>query len=88
MHDLDQGSNDLRRVLRPEHRAPERHARGASRDDLARHLGGIRRLRAARDKELLFETRLPDKMSATAVAANGTLYLATMNRLYAIAGKE
>jgi hypothetical protein len=45
-------------------------------------------LRAARDKEVLFETRLPDKMSATAVAANGTLYLATMNRLYAIAGKE
>ncbi|MFN0126131.1 MAG: PQQ-binding-like beta-propeller repeat protein [Verrucomicrobiales bacterium] len=41
--------------------------------------------RAAREKEVLFETKLPDKLSATAVAANGVLYLTTMNRLYAVA---
>ena len=41
--------------------------------------------RAGRDKEVLLETRLPDKLSATAVAANGTLYLTTMSRLYALA---
>jgi len=41
--------------------------------------------RAGREKEVLLETRLPDKLSATPMAANGTLYLTTMSRLYALA---
>jgi outer membrane protein assembly factor BamB len=39
---------------------------------------------AAREKQLLHQTNLGDKISATATAANGTLFLATMSYLYAI----
>ena len=44
--------------------------------------------KADRSKELLFETRLPDKVSGTVVAANGTLFITTMSRLYAVAGSD
>jgi len=40
---------------------------------------------AAREKQLLHQTNLGDKISATATAANGTLFFATMSHLYAIA---
>jgi outer membrane protein assembly factor BamB len=38
-----------------------------------------------REKKLLLETRLGAPISATAVAANGTLYVTTMSHLYALA---
>lgn len=40
---------------------------------------------ATREKQLLSTIELGSPISATTVAANGTLYVATMNRLYAIA---
>ncbi len=40
---------------------------------------------AAREKRLLFSTVFPRPISATPVAANGVLYIATMDRLHAIA---
>jgi outer membrane protein assembly factor BamB len=42
---------------------------------------------ATREKQLLHQTNLGNKISATATAANGVLYIATMSHLYAIAGK-
>ena len=42
-------------------------------------------LAAAKEKKLLSQIDLGSPMSATPVAANGRLYVATMNRLYAIA---
>ncbi len=39
---------------------------------------------AAREKQLLHQTNLGDKISATVTAANGTLFVATMSQLYAI----
>jgi len=39
---------------------------------------------AAREKRVLFTTKLPEKVSATATAANGVVYVATMNTLYAL----
>lgn len=42
---------------------------------------------AAREKQLLHQTNLGDKISATATAANATLYLATMSHLYAVQQK-
>ncbi|HNQ88155.1 MAG TPA: PQQ-binding-like beta-propeller repeat protein [Verrucomicrobiota bacterium] len=45
-------------------------------------------LAAAREKRVLFEANLGSPISATAVAANGTLYVATMNRLYAAATRR
>jgi outer membrane protein assembly factor BamB len=47
--------------------------------------GGFHVLRAARDKQVLFETNLSAPISATTVAANGTLYVTTMTHLYAVA---
>ncbi|MCW5558202.1 MAG: PQQ-binding-like beta-propeller repeat protein [Verrucomicrobiae bacterium] len=41
---------------------------------------------AGREKKVLASVALNAPISATAVAANGTLYVATMNRLYAIGG--
>ncbi len=43
---------------------------------------------AAKEKKVLFEAGLPAPVSATAVAANGVLYVATMTHLYAIAAEE
>ncbi len=43
---------------------------------------------AGREKRLLSEVDLDDPISATAVAANGVLYVTTMTRLYALAGVE
>jgi outer membrane protein assembly factor BamB len=43
---------------------------------------------ASKEKRVLLETKLPSKISATVTAANGTLYLATMTHLYAIAGRD
>jgi len=40
---------------------------------------------ATREKQLLHQTNLGDKISATVTAANGMLFLATMSHLYAIA---
>lgn len=40
---------------------------------------------AGREKRVLFSTKLPEKVSATATAANGVVYVATMNMLYALA---
>jgi len=40
---------------------------------------------AAREKQLLHQTNLGDKISATVTAANGTLFVATMSHLYAVA---
>lgn len=40
---------------------------------------------ASKTKNLMFETKLDSEINATPVAANGVLYLATMNYLYAIA---
>lgn len=40
---------------------------------------------AAREKQLLHHTHLGDKISATATAANKTLFVATMSHLYALA---
>jgi outer membrane protein assembly factor BamB len=42
-------------------------------------------LAAGREKQVLSRIPLGSPISATAVAANGVLYVATMNRLYAIA---
>jgi outer membrane protein assembly factor BamB len=39
---------------------------------------------AAREKKVLSTTELGQPLSATATAANGVLYVATMNRLYAV----
>jgi outer membrane protein assembly factor BamB len=39
---------------------------------------------AAREKKLLSQANLGDKISATVTAANGTLYIATMRQLYAV----
>jgi len=39
---------------------------------------------ASREKKLLAEINLPRPISATATAANGTLYVATMDRIYAL----
>jgi outer membrane protein assembly factor BamB len=41
-------------------------------------------LAASREKKLLSQTNLGDKISATATAANGTLYIATMSQLFAL----
>jgi outer membrane protein assembly factor BamB len=41
-------------------------------------------LKAGREKEVLNEIRLPDSMYNTPIAANGTMYLATQQYLYAI----
>jgi outer membrane protein assembly factor BamB len=40
---------------------------------------------ASREKKLLAEMKLPQPISATPVAANGVLYVCTMDRLYALA---
>jgi outer membrane protein assembly factor BamB len=40
---------------------------------------------ATREKQLLHHTNLGDKISATVTAANGTLFVATMSHLYAVA---
>jgi len=45
-------------------------------------------LAAGRNKEVLGRIPLGSPISATAVAANGVLYVATMNRLYAVANSE
>lgn len=42
-------------------------------------------LRAGREKQVLARVALGSPISATAVAANGVLYVATMNRLFAVA---
>lgn len=42
-------------------------------------------LAAGREKRVLFETKLESGISATTTAANGTLFIATMERLYAVA---
>ena len=42
---------------------------------------------AAREKKLLHTVEFKVPISASAVAANGTLYIATMTHLYAIAAK-
>jgi outer membrane protein assembly factor BamB len=44
-------------------------------------------LEAGREKKVLSRIPLGSPISATPVAANGVLYVATMNRLYAIAGR-
>jgi outer membrane protein assembly factor BamB len=41
-------------------------------------------LAAGRERRVLLETELPAPVSATATAANGVLYVATMTHLYAI----
>ncbi|MEZ5325389.1 MAG: PQQ-binding-like beta-propeller repeat protein [Verrucomicrobiales bacterium] len=43
---------------------------------------------AARKKKILAEIKLDSAVSATAVAANGVVYVATMRRLYAVAKGE
>jgi outer membrane protein assembly factor BamB len=45
-------------------------------------------LRAGREKEVLFEVNLGVPVSATAIAANGRLYIATMSHLHAIAASN
>lgn len=40
---------------------------------------------ASREKRVLFSTKFPEKISATATAANGVIYVATMTHLYALA---
>ena len=47
--------------------------------------GGFHVLAAGRTKRVLWETNLGAPISATVVAANGTLYVATMTHLYAAA---
>ena len=42
---------------------------------------------AEKEKKILSTVNLKNPISATAVAANGTLYVSTMTDLYAIAGK-
>ncbi|MBI4604887.1 MAG: PQQ-binding-like beta-propeller repeat protein [Planctomycetes bacterium] len=44
-------------------------------------------LAASREKKVLSSIELDDAVSATPVAANGVLYVATMNRLYALAAR-
>jgi outer membrane protein assembly factor BamB len=44
-------------------------------------------LAAGKERHLLSSIRLPDPIHATCVAANGTLYVATMTHLYAIKAK-
>lgn len=46
--------------------------------------GAFAILQAAREKQVLFETRFPDEINGTPTAANGVLYVATLSRLYAI----
>jgi outer membrane protein assembly factor BamB len=45
-------------------------------------------LAAGREKKVLSRISLGSPVSATTVAANGVLYIATMNRLYAVAGGQ
>lgn len=40
--------------------------------------------KASKEKEVLFKTNFSEAISATAVAANGTLYIGTMANLYAL----
>lgn len=47
--------------------------------------GAFHVLAAGREKRVLYETNLGAPISATVVAANGTLYVATMTHLYAAA---
>ncbi len=42
---------------------------------------------ASKEKQVLFNTKFAEKISATTTAANGVIYVATMTHLYAIAGK-
>ena len=49
------------------------------------HRGTLWVLRAGRDKEVLGATNLGRPIHTTPVAANGVLYVATMNRLHALA---
>lgn len=46
--------------------------------------GGFHVLAAAREKKVLFEANLGSPISSTVVAANGTLYVATMTHLHAL----
>lgn len=46
--------------------------------------GKFHTLAAGREKKILAEIDLDSKISASAIAANGVLYLATMDRLYAV----
>lgn len=41
---------------------------------------------ASKEKQVLFNTKFAEKISATTTAANGVVYVATMTHLYAIAG--
>jgi outer membrane protein assembly factor BamB len=43
---------------------------------------------AAREKRVLSQTKFPAAISGTATAANGALYIATANRLYAVAQSQ
>lgn len=43
--------------------------------------------KATKEKEVLFKTNFPEAISATAVAANGALYIGTMANLYALEEK-
>jgi len=45
-------------------------------------------LKASREKHILAELELDSQVSATAVAANGVLYVTTRRNLYAIQHKE
>jgi outer membrane protein assembly factor BamB len=45
-------------------------------------------LKAGKELEVISRIRLRDKMSASPVAANGVLYVATWKHLYAVAGNE
>jgi outer membrane protein assembly factor BamB len=46
--------------------------------------GRVRVFKAGREMKLLSEVKAGSKISATAVAANGVLYVATMDRLFAV----
>jgi outer membrane protein assembly factor BamB len=50
--------------------------------------GDFKILAARRDKQVLFETKLPAGISATVTAANGVLYVTTMTHLYALRGRD